>query len=89
MSEWWYVIGIAVVALVAAGVVLRSARRRGNGAGRDAPQLGARARGDFAQDREDDRLAHVSEEDRTWQAASLQRNRDARARDDEPTAPRA
>ena len=86
MTEWWYV--IAVVALVAAGVVVLRGRR-GAAGGRDVPQGGARAPGDFVRDREDARLAHMSEEDRAWQAASLRRDRDAQARDDGPPAPRA
>ena len=91
MSEWWSV--IAVGALAAAVVwVLRSRRSgtggpRGHRGDRDGRQDGAPR--DFAQDREDDRLAHMSEEERTWQAASLQRNRDGHARDDDPTAPHA
>jgi len=87
VSEWWYV--IAVVALAVVGVGFLRFRRSVNDTSRDNPQGGARAHGDFAQDREDARLADMSEEDRTWQAASLQRNRDAHARDDDPTAPRA
>ena len=85
MSDWWYV--IVVVVLVAAGILYARARR-GRG-GRDAPQGSARAPQDFVRDREDARLAHMSEEDRAWQAASLQRNRDAAARDDGPPAPKA
>jgi hypothetical protein len=33
---------------------------------------------DYAQDREDNRLAQMTEEDRAWQAASLQRQRETR-----------
>jgi hypothetical protein len=32
----------------------------------------------YTQDREDNRLAHMSEEDRAWQAASLQREQESR-----------
>lgn len=35
---------------------------------------------DYAQDREDNRLAHMSEEDRAWEAASLQKDRETPAR---------
>jgi hypothetical protein len=38
---------------------------------------------DYAQDREDNRLAHMSEEDRAWQAASLQRERNTREQTDD------
>jgi hypothetical protein len=35
-------------------------------------------RTDYAQDREDNRLAQMSEEDRAWQEASLEREREMR-----------
>ena len=35
---------------------------------------------DYARDREDNRLAHMSEEDRAWETASLERERAARER---------
>ncbi len=35
---------------------------------------------DYARDREDNRLAHMSEEDRAWETASLQRDRETRGR---------
>ena len=52
-------------------------RRRGN----DAPPAGEPAPRDFAQDREDSRQGRLSEEDRAWQKASLERDRDRRERD--------
>ena len=55
-------------------------RRRGN----DAPPVGASAPRDFAQDREDSRQAGLSDEDRAWQEASLQRDRERRERDQSP-----
>jgi hypothetical protein len=39
---------------------------------------------DYVQEREDDRLAQMSEADQAWGAASLQRDRDQRARDQPP-----
>ena len=47
----------------------------------DAP-----ARQDHAQEREDRRRAQMSEEDRAWEAASQQRDRDNRARTQPPPA---
>lgn len=35
---------------------------------------------DYAQDRETNRLAHMSDEDRAWESASLQRERNSRER---------
>ena len=93
MSEWWSVIAVAALA-AAVFWVLRS-RRGGTGGtrwsrgDRDDRPADAPGRRDYAREREDARLAHMSEEDRTWQAASLQRNRDAQARDDHPAEPRA
>ena len=57
-------------------------RRRGN----DAPPAGAPAPRDFAQDREDSRQGRLSEEDRAWQEASLERDRVRRERDQSPPA---
>lgn len=39
---------------------------------------------DYVQEREDRRLAQMSEEDQAWGAASLQRDREARARNQPP-----
>ena len=39
---------------------------------------------DYAQEREERRLAQMSEEDRAWGAASQQRDRDTRERDQPP-----
>ena len=78
MSDWWYV--IAVVVIVA--VVLLYLRARGARAvqRRDArPASGGPAR-DFRQEREDARVGHMSEEDRTWEAASSERNRETQER---------
>ncbi len=56
-------------------------RRRGND---DRPVVGESAPRDFKQDREDSRQAALSEEDRAWQEASLQRDRERRERDQSP-----
>ena len=57
---------------------LRS-RAKGKGRAADGPGSGSQ---DFVQGREDDRHARMSAEDRAWEAASLQRNRDAQERKD-------
>ena len=56
-------------------------RRRGRA---DGPSGAPTAR-DYAQEREDSRQAGLSEEDRAWQEASLQRDRDRRERDGSPS----
>jgi hypothetical protein len=55
-------------------------RRRGH----DDRPVGAPAPRDFAREREDRRQADLSDEDRAWQEASLQRDRERRARDQPP-----
>ena len=64
---------------IVAGLKRAVAGRRG-----ESQQAAAPAPRDYAQERADDRRAGLSEEDRAWEAASLQRERDARARDDDP-----
>ena len=56
-------------------------RRRGT-EGRPAAAPAAR---DFAQEREDSRQARLSEEDRAWQEASLQRDQERREREGDRT----
>ena len=76
MSDWWYV--IVIVGLAAAALLyLRSRGTRSSGS-RDDRQDGAGTDRDFRQEREDARLARMSEEDRAWGDASLQRDRDRR-----------
>ncbi len=58
---------------------LRFLRSRSNSKGQNADGQGGTST-DFAQGREDDRHAHMSAEDRAWEVASLQRNRDAQER---------
>ncbi len=52
---------------------------RSRGKGQNTDDQGGTST-DFAQGREDERQAHMSTEDRAWEAASLQRNRDAEER---------
>ena len=74
MSDSWYV--VAVLGLAVVGVlVLRSRANRAGGTADDRP-VAAPAHRDFTQEREDARLGRMSEEDRAWQEASLQRSRE-------------
>jgi len=77
MSNAWYLIVIVGI-LVAAVLLFRS---RGNRRGMSAQNQSARRELplDYVQDRETSRLAHMSVEDRDWEQASLQRNRDNEA----------
>lgn len=76
MSEWWFLLAVAVV-LVAA-VVLYVRRRDADGSGGDA---GDPSR-DYRGERETGRLAGMSDEDREWEAASIERNRQSRERNE-------
>ena len=78
MSEWWIVV-VVVVVLVAAVVLYL--RRRDTGVSGDAAGDASR---DYGGERETGRLAGMSEEDRTWEAASLKRNRESEERE-QPT----
>lgn len=82
MSDWWWFILLAVIAVAAVLVVLRM---RGGRVTPAAPNDPAR---DYTGERETGRLADMSDEDRAWEAASLQRNRESEARDQDPPAPR-
>jgi FtsZ-interacting cell division protein ZipA len=74
MVEWWYVlvIGIVVVLIIAVvGVRNRQERER--------YRPDDRANRNYVGEREDTRLGGMSAEDRDWEQASLQRNRDRQA----------
>ena len=84
MSTWWYV--VAIVGLAAVGVVYLRARGTSNSGRSTADrQAGVSAHPDYRQDREDSRLAQMSQEDRAWQTASLERNRESQERAHNPT----
>ena len=87
MSDWWAV--IAVVAVAAIVILYLRSRRSGNGRSGEDRGSCAGAPSDYRQDREDARRAHMSEADRAWEEASLQRNREAQERDDNLTERRA
>ncbi len=79
MSELWYLL-IIIAAAATIVLVLRARRsseqtRRENLAENDS---GSR---DYAQEREASRVSNMSESDQAWQAASLQRHRENKARE--------
>ena len=81
MSNWWII--LLIVVLVAAGLFyVRSRRER-----HEDVIVGAASTRDYVQEREASRAGQMSEEDRTWQEASLQKNRDAQ--DQNPPPPSA
>ncbi len=69
MSNWWYL--IVIVALVAGIILFLRARQKSPGRGSSDPLEPTGAPSDFRQDREDSRRAHMSDEDRAWETASL------------------
>ncbi len=71
MSNWLIVLIIVVLA-AAAVVYLRSRRQR-----HEDVVVGAASDRDYEQEREDSRVTQMSTEDRAWEAASLQKNREA------------
>lgn len=73
--DWWL---IAVIVLVAVTFGMRVLRARGTRAG--AGHVGASGPpADFTRDRETARVSGLSEEERDWEAAALQRSREADA----------
>jgi hypothetical protein len=83
MSDWWYVLVIAAIAALGIFYYLRSRRMS---AGRSPFDRGdvVRPDRDFAEERETSRTSQMSDEDRTWEADSLERNREAQARKTPP-----
>lgn len=73
MATGWYVIVVVVLA-AAALFYLRDHGTR-SGPRRASSPDEASAPSDFVQDRETSRLAHMSADDRAWEAASLERQR--------------
>ena len=78
MSEWWYIliVGVLVVLIV---LTLRSRRQRPRQRETDA----ATAR-DHSAEREGARRTHMSDADRAWEDASLQRQRDGHTPEEPP-----
>ena len=77
MSNWLIVL-IIVVLVAAAFFYFRSHRER-----HEDVVVGAASTRDYEQEREDSRVTQMSSEDRAWEAASQQKNREAQ----EPKAP--
>jgi hypothetical protein len=67
---------VVVVALVAAAVVLFRSRMSEPAITRPVHGAKPGAHRDYPKEREDARIARMSADDRAWEAASLQRNRD-------------
>jgi LPXTG-motif cell wall-anchored protein len=78
MSNWWII--LVIVVLVAAGLFYFRSRRERH----EDVVAGAASTRDYAQEREDSRVGQMSEEDRTWEAASLQKNRDTQGQNPPP-----
>jgi membrane protein implicated in regulation of membrane protease activity len=78
MSDWWfYVLLIAILA--ALGILyLRLRSRREPSQTTGGADSGPR---DFTSERETTRVGQLSDEDRAWEASSLQKDRDAEDRD--------
>jgi hypothetical protein len=74
--DWWLVIAIAAVVIVATRVL----KARG-GSAAPTSESAAGTRVDFSGNREASRVSGLSEEDRAWETASQQRSRDAAVRD--------
>jgi hypothetical protein len=69
MSEWWWYAIVAIAIVVAVYVGLRIRRSPTTLVDADATTH------DYRADRETGRLAGMSDEDRAWESASLERNR--------------
>jgi hypothetical protein len=70
MSTWLII--LIVVVVVAAGLYFYRSRRDL----REDVAVGADSTRDYVQEREDSRTSKMSDEDRAWQAASLEKNRE-------------
>lgn len=70
MTTWYILI---VLALAAAGILFALYQRKQPGGALVLGQ-GQSPDTDYAKDREAARLAHLSEDDRAWETATLQRN---------------
>jgi uncharacterized protein HemX len=70
MSNWLIII---VLALAAAGILYALYQRK-QSSERLVLGLGQSAGKDYQKEREEARVAHLSDDDRAWEAASLERN---------------
>ncbi len=74
----WILIALAVVAV--AGILFWLKRNKGASRSDVERRVQTGAGLDHAIDREDNRLAHMSADDRAWETAALQRNRENQER---------
>jgi flagellar basal body-associated protein FliL len=77
MSTWLWIILIVVIVAVAVMAYMRMRRTQAQGQQLDLGNDPTTSR-DYSQEREDLRSSNLSEEDRAWETASLQRERDSR-----------
>jgi hypothetical protein len=78
MSDWWYIIAVAGIAL--ASLRYMQSRSTGKRSGGDPGRVSTPTQRDHTQERADARQAGMSDEDRAWEEASLQRDRATRER---------
>lgn len=79
MSDWWwYALAVAVILAVA---IVAYARTRNAGVSAVRGDDDTR---DYRGEREANRTSAMSDEDHAWEAASLERNRQAQERDPPP-----
>jgi hypothetical protein len=78
MSNWYLI--VPVVLVVAGILVLLRSRNAATTRRHDEQRAQSRPGPAHIQDREDARLANMSTEDRAWETATLQRNRENEAR---------
>lgn len=81
MAEWWFII---VVVVVVAAAIAYFMRARGQGGGTTGAPVDAER--NYGDEREANRVGGLSDEDREWEAASLERNRQAQERGKTPPA---
>lgn len=79
MPAWWSILVIVALVGFAGGLYLRARGDRTDTRRADHERTGEGPARDIRQARETDRLAHLTEEDRGWERASLERNREPRA----------
>lgn len=79
MSEWWFVLLLLAIVVAAAFLYVRSRNTRiGGGSATDDSSR------NYRDERETTRLGGMSDEDREWEAASQERNRQTEGRGDTP-----
>lgn len=79
MSSWLWILLIVVIAAIAvmAYMRMRTSQAQSRQSALESESATNTSR-DYSQEREDLRSSNLSEEDRAWETASLQRERDSR-----------